>query len=92
VRLEQPSVRQIRQHPRLKEIRSMKSLWGSKRSRVIGFSKLPALRHPVKGRVALERPHVGRQEAEADRATAVAVIDAVDHGRELLPPLVGGVE
>jgi hypothetical protein len=31
--------------------------------------------------MALERPHVGRKEAEADRAAAVAVVDAVDQRR-----------
>lgn len=43
----------------------------------------------MKGRVALERPHLGRQQAEADRAAAVAVVDAVDQRRQFLaPPIV----
>ena len=55
-------------------------------------SKLPALRHPVKRRMALERPHLGRQQAEADRAAAVAVVDAVDQRRQLLAPVSVGRE
>ena len=54
--------------------------------------KLPSLRHPVKGGVALERAHAGRKEAEADGAAAVAVVDAVDQRREFLAPAVVGVE
>lgn len=42
--------------------------------------------------VALEGPHVERQQAEADRATAVAVVDPVDHRRQFLAPLDGGRE
>jgi len=48
--------------------------------------KLPPLRHPMKGGMALEGPHVGRKEAEADRAAAVAVVDAVDQWQQLLAP------
>jgi hypothetical protein len=55
-------------------------------------SKLPLLRHPLKRRMALERPHLGRQQAEADRAAAVAVVDAVDYGRQFLAPLIGRIE
>src|ERR1700757_1187562 len=55
-------------------------------------SKLPPLRHPVKGRMALERAHVGREQAEADGAAAVAVVDAVDQRRQFLAPAVVGVE
>src|SRR5579872_6106696 len=64
----------------------------SRNGRTHCTSKLPALRNPVKGGMALKRPHVGRQEAEADRAAAVAIVDAVDHGRQFLAPLVGGIE
>jgi hypothetical protein len=35
-----------------------------------------------------ESPHAGRQQPEPDRAAAVAVIDAIDHGRQFLPPVV----
>ena len=38
------------------------------------------------------RPHVGVQEAEADRAAAVTVINTIDHWRQFLAPLVGGIE
>jgi len=38
-------------------------------------SEFPAFWHAVKGSMALERPHVGRKETEADGATPVAVID-----------------
>src|SRR5947209_19626986 len=34
----------------------------------------------------LERPHVGREEAETDCAAAVAVLDAVDQRRQFLTP------
>jgi len=40
--------------------------------------------------MTLERAHVGRQQAEGDRAAAVAVIDAVDDGRKF--PAPGGLE
>ena len=56
------------------------------------LSKLPPLRHPVKGGMALERPHIGRKQAEADRATAVAVVDAVDQRRQFLAPVIVGRE
>jgi hypothetical protein len=49
-------------------------------------SKLPLLRHPVKGGMPLERAHVARKQSEANRAAAVAVIDAVDQGRQFLAP------
>ena len=42
--------------------------------------------------MALERPHVGRQQAEADRAAAVAVVDAVDQRRQFLAPVIVGRE
>jgi hypothetical protein len=42
--------------------------------------------------VAFERPHFRRQEAEADRATAVTVVDAVDKRREFLAPAAVGRE
>src|SRR5882724_2288515 len=54
--------------------------------------KLPPLRHPVKSRMALERPHARRKQAEANRATAVAVVNAVDQRREFLAPVVVGRE
>ena len=44
----------------------------------------------MKGGVALEGAHVRRKQAKADRATAVAVVDAVDQRREFLAPLVVG--
>jgi hypothetical protein len=34
--------------------------------------------------MALERPHVGRKQAEADGTAAVAVVDEVDERRQLL--------
>jgi hypothetical protein len=40
--------------------------------------------------VALERAHVGRKQAEADRAAAVAVVDAVDERRQFLAPVIVG--
>jgi hypothetical protein len=61
------------------------------RSRIIGLSKFPPLQHPVKRGLALERPGIGREEAETDRAAAVTVIDPADHtdgalfGGELYP-------
>jgi hypothetical protein len=54
--------------------------------------KLPLLRHPVKGSVALERAHVGREQAEADGAAAVAVVDAIDQRRQFLTPAGVGLE
>jgi len=39
-----------------------------------------------------ERPHAGRKQAEADRAAAVAVVDAVDERREFLALVVVGRE
>ena len=54
--------------------------------------KLPTLRHPVKGGMALEGPHIGREEAEADGATADAVVDAVDERRQFLAPVGVGRE
>jgi len=47
---------------------------------------------PQPGGMALERAHVWRKQAEADRAAAVAVIDAVDQRRELLAPVIVGRE
>src|SRR5229473_68581 len=46
--------------------------------------KLPLLRHPVKGGMALEGPHPGRKQAEGDSATSVTVVDAVDGRRQFL--------
>jgi hypothetical protein len=46
----------------------------------------------VKGGVALEGPHVARKQSEANRASAVAVVDAVDQRREFLAPAVVGRE
>src|SRR5215472_13918072 len=54
--------------------------------------KLPLLRHPVKGGVALEGPHVARKQSEANGASAVAVVDAVDQRREFLATAVVGRE
>src|SRR6267378_8300409 len=54
--------------------------------------KLPPLRHAVEGGMALERPHAGRKQAEADRAAAVAVVDAVDERRQFLAPVIVGRE
>ena len=42
--------------------------------------------------MALERPHVRWKQAEADRAAAVAVVDAVDQRRQLLAPVSVGRE
>jgi hypothetical protein len=42
--------------------------------------------------MALESAHVGRKQAEADRAAAVAVVDAVDQRRQLLAPVIVGRE
>jgi hypothetical protein len=50
--------------------------------------KLPPLRHPVKGGMALERAHLGRKQAEADGAAAVAVVDAVDQRRQFLASVI----
>jgi hypothetical protein len=36
----------------------------------------------MKRGVTLERPHAGRKQAEADRAVAVTVVDAVDQRRQ----------
>jgi hypothetical protein len=55
-------------------------------------SKLPPLRHAMKGGMSLERTHVGRKQAEADCAMSVAVVDAVDQRREFLAPVVVGRE
>jgi hypothetical protein len=46
----------------------------------------------VKGGVTLERAHVVRKQAEADRAAAVAVVDAVDERRQFLAPVIVGRE
>jgi hypothetical protein len=37
--------------------------------------------------MAFEREHVAREQAETDRAAAVAVVDAVDQGRQFLAPV-----
>ena len=44
----------------------------------------------MKRGMALERAHVRRKQAEADRAAAVAVVDAVDQRRQLLALIVVG--
>src|ERR1700730_9223575 len=54
--------------------------------------KLPLLRHPVKGGMALEGPHPGRKQAEGDSATSVTVVDAVDERRQFLSPVVIGCD
>jgi hypothetical protein len=54
--------------------------------------KLPLLRHPVKGGMALEGPHPGRKQAEGDSATSVTVVDAVDERQQFLSPVVIGCE
>ena len=46
----------------------------------------------MEGSVALERAHVARKQAEADRAAAVAVVDAVDERRQFLAPVGVGRE
>jgi hypothetical protein len=40
----------------------------------------------------LERAHVGRKQAEANGAAAVAVVDAVDQRRQFLAPVAVGRE
>ena len=40
----------------------------------------------------LERPHIARKQSEANRASAVAVIDAVDQRRQFLAPVIVGRE
>ena len=42
--------------------------------------------------MAFERAHLRRQEAEADRATAVTVVNPIDKRRECLAPVVVGRE
>jgi hypothetical protein len=42
--------------------------------------------------MALERPDIGRKQAEADRAAAVAAVDAIDQRRQFLAPAAIGVE
>ena len=42
--------------------------------------------------MALEGPHVGRKQAKPDRASAVAVVDAVDQRRQFLAPVIVGRE
>jgi hypothetical protein len=54
--------------------------------------KLPALWYPVKGGMALEGPHIRRKQAEADRAAAVAVVDAIDEWRQPLAAVIVGSE
>ena len=46
----------------------------------------------MKSGMALERAHIGRKQAEADRAAAITVIDAVDQRRQFLAPAVVGGE
>jgi hypothetical protein len=55
-------------------------------------SKLPVLRHALESSMAFEFAHLRRQEAEADRAAAVAVVDPVDERREFLTLAVVGRE
>jgi hypothetical protein len=42
--------------------------------------------------MALECPHLGRKQAEADRAAAVAVVDAIDERRQFLAPVIVGAK
>src|SRR5712671_5935932 len=42
--------------------------------------------------MALERPPAGWKQAEADRAAAVTVVDAVDQRRQFLAPVIVGRE
>jgi hypothetical protein len=42
--------------------------------------------------MAFKRPHLRRQQAEADRAAAVTVVDAIDERREFLTPAIIGRE
>ena len=53
-------------------------------------SKLPPLGHPVKGRMAFERPHIGRKQPEADRTAPVTVVAAVEERLQFLAPVVVG--
>jgi len=46
----------------------------------------------MKSGMALERAHIGRKQAEADRAAAITVIDAVDQRRQFLAPVIVGRE
>ena len=50
------------------------------------------LRHPVEGGVALERAHVARKQSEANGASAISVVDAVDQWRQFLAPVAVGVK
>ena len=50
--------------------------------------KFPDFRHTVKGRMPLECPHIGREQAESDCAAAVAIVDAIDQRRQFLAPVV----
>ena len=54
--------------------------------------KLPTFRHAPESGVAFERPHLRRQQAEADRAAAVTVVDPVDERREFLTAAIVGRE
>jgi hypothetical protein len=56
------------------------------------LSKLPIFRHTLKGSVPFERPHLRRQQTEADRATAITVVDPVDKRREFQPSAIVGRE
>jgi hypothetical protein len=51
-------------------------------------SKLPGLRHALESGMAFKRPHLRRQQAKADRAAAVTVVDAVDERRQFLTPAI----
>jgi hypothetical protein len=64
----------------------------TQRGRSGAESKLPPLRHSAERGMAADRPHRGRQEAEADGAADLAAIDPVDQRRELLTPPVVGFE
>jgi hypothetical protein len=46
----------------------------------------------MKGGMTFERPHIRRKQAEADCATAVAVVDTIDQGRKPLTPVIVGSE
>jgi hypothetical protein len=59
--------------PRPADARATAVLAINGRKGVALLSKFPALRDSVLGGVALERPHAGRKQAEANRPAAVAV-------------------
>jgi hypothetical protein len=60
--------------------------WGTKPH--VGTS---AKQSALKGAWPLNARTSGRQQTEADRATAVAVVNAVDHRRQPQSPLIGSI-